>query len=278
MHLFFSIICFIRPFNIFLGILTCFLVSYLIDFNNFYRFIDLCVVLIFYMIGANILNDIVDIEIDRINKPHRFLVQHPINKLYIFITIIVLFTFGTWNTLKLPPLAQQLVLFFILPAIILYEFFFKRLPLLGNIIISLLVGSVFIYAEASLTGEIVITWKIFILAFILNLIREIIKDIQDIKGDATNNFKTLPIVAGIPLSIIILRILSLIFIIISMHPIYIQFYSFYYIPLILFSIHVPLLYIMWRLRVSITSKECDNFSNILKLMIINGIIIILLSS
>ncbi len=274
----FSIFRFIRPLNICLGVSTCFLVSYLLDFNNFNRFFDLCIVLVCYMVAGNMLNDVLDVEIDRINKPHRFLIKHSINRLYIFISITALFFIGSLVAFKLPVIAQRLVLFFILPLMILYEALFKRMPLLGNIIISFLVGSVFIYTEASLNGEIFITRKIFILAFMLNLIREIIKDIQDIKGDKSNNFNTLPIVAGLPFTILFLRTISFIFIVISMNSFYSQSYSPYYIPLILFSIHIPLLYIMWRLRVNITTKECDNFSQFLKLMIINGMVIILLSS
>ena len=85
MNLLFSIFRFIRPLNISLGISTCFIVSYLLDFNNFNRFFDLCVVLVCYMVAGNMLNDVLDIDVDRINKPHRFLIQYPINRLYIFI-------------------------------------------------------------------------------------------------------------------------------------------------------------------------------------------------
>ena len=185
---------------------------------------------------------------------------------------------GSWFALKLQPLAQYIALLFALPLLISYEVIFKKMPLIGNIIISFLVASVFIYTEAGLTGEVKITWKIFILAFMLNLIREIIKDIHDMKGDSIYNFKTLPILVGISKTILLLRILSSIFFIISIHPIYIYEYSWHYIPLILITIRLPLLYIMWRMRVNITIKDCNNFSKLLKLMIINGIIIILLTS
>ena len=277
MMLFFSILNFFRPLNIFLGVLTSFVVSYLIDTTNFLRIIDLGMIIIFYMAGANALNDLIDIEIDRINKPHRFLVQYSIQKKYIILLIVVLFLMGSWKALAIYPVAKNIALFFVLPFLILYEIILKRIPLVGNIIISLLVGSVFIYTEAGLINDIVVTWKIFILAFMLNLIREIIKDVQDIDGDNSNNITTLPILIGVYPTIIFLKGLSFIFILVSMHPSYTYQYSIYYIPLILFSIHIPLLYIMWGLRVDITTKKLNHFSNLLKIMIINGIIIILLS-
>ena len=277
MSLFYSIIIFFRPLNIFLGVFAAFVVSYLMDFTNFTQFFDLAIIIIFYMAGGNVLNDLVDIKIDKINKPHRFLIRHPIHKGYIIILIIILFFLGSWHALQIYPLAKNIALLFVLPALILYEILFKRIPLIGNIVVSLLVGSVFLYTEAGLTGSIVITWKIFILAFMLNLIREIIKDMQDMDGDNFNNIKTLPIIIGISPTIILLRVLSILFILISMHPLYTSKYSTYYIPLILFSIHLPLLYIMWGLRVNIATKKLNHFSNVLKIMIINGIIIIMLS-
>ena len=112
----------------------------------------------------------------------------------------------------------------------------------------------------------------------LNLIREIVKDMQDIQGDREYNFKTLPIIIGISKTIAVLWVLSILFIIISLQPIYLHSYSWYYIPLIIITIHLPLLYIMSNLGDDITTKDYHNFSNLLKIMIINGIIIILLTS
>ena len=189
----------------------------------------------------------------------------------------ILFIIGSWKALYIYPLARNIALFFVLPSLILYEIIFKKIPLIGNIVISLLVGSVFIYTEAGLINSIDITGKIFVLAFLLNLIREIIKDIQDINGDNANNIRTLPILIGVNATILFVRAISVLFIMIYMHPVYSFQYTIYYIPLILFSIHIPLLYIMWGLRVNIATKKLDHFSNILKIMIINGIIIILLS-
>jgi len=277
MMMFFAAINFFRPLNIILGVFTSFVVSYLINPYNYIEFIDLAIIIIFYMAGANALNDLVDIKIDKINKPNRFLIKYQPPKGYVIMLIVILFIIGSWKALYIYPLARNIALFFVLPSLILYEIIFKRIPLVGNVLISLLVGSVFIYTEAGLTNNITITWKIFVLAFMLNLIREIIKDIHDIDGDEANNIKTLPILIGMKPIIIFLRLLSFIFIVISLHPSYSFQYSIYYIPLIFFSIHIPLLYIIWGLRANITTRKLHHFSNVLKIMIINGIIIILLS-
>ena len=49
-------------------------------------------------------------------------------------------------------------------------------------------------------------------------------------------------------------------------------------PLLVFLIHIPLLYIMKRLNSDISSKECAKLSQYLKITIINGILIILISA
>ena len=120
--------------------------------------------------------------------------------------------------------------------------------------------------------------QIMLLAFLLNLIREIVKDIQDIRGDKANGLYTLPIFIGLSKTIFVMRGFSLLFIFISFLPMYIRSYAWHYIPLMVFLIHVPLLYIIIGLENDIAPKECATFSNILKLMIINGIVIILLST
>ena len=117
-----------------------------------------------------------------------------------------------------------------------------------------------------------------VLAFFLNLIREIIKDIQDMDGDRKSQLLTLPLYIGLPNTIIIIRSIYLIFFIISLLPMYTQVYGWQYIPLLFFLIHVPLLYITARLNDGITQNECANFSKFLKIIIINGIIIILVSA
>ena len=277
MKFLFSFFLFFRPFNIALGVFTSWVVYLLIGSSNMVEFYNLNLIIICYMSGANILNDFLDINIDKINKPNRFLVKYPFTQKYIFYLIVILFFIGSWKAGQIYPLAKSIALFLVLPLLIFYEIILKKIPLIGNIVISLLVGSVFLYTEAGLTNQIIITWKIFILAFFLNLIREIIKDLEDMNGDHQNNIQTFPIVYGQNQTILLIRILSLIFILISISPLYILNYSTYYIPLIFFSIHIPLLYIIWGLRVNITTTKLHYFSNILKVMIANGIIIILLS-
>ena len=276
---FFTIILLLcRPLNLLIAMASVFIMALIINDISWMLLIYPCLVLVCYMSAANMLNDLFDIKSDSINKPDRVLVKHSVNKYPIIFIIGLLFLVGSIFAMHLPDQAMQIALFFALPGIILYELILKRIPLLGNILISLLVGSVFLFIASSLESHINDALKIMLLAFSLNLIREIVKDIQDIRGDKANGLYTLPIFIGLSKTIFVMRGFALLFIFISFLPMYTHSYAWYYIPLMVFLIHVPLLYIIIGLRDDITPKECLTFSNILKLMIINGIAIILLSA
>ena len=82
------IILLARPLNIFIAISSAIIMSLIIpnaDYSNLYL---ICLILTCYMSAANILNDIIDIESDRINKPHRILVNNDINPRILIVMII----------------------------------------------------------------------------------------------------------------------------------------------------------------------------------------------
>ena len=272
-----DILFIIRPINIVIALLSIFVVTNMISIFEIDKYFIISIVVSSYMAAGYILNDLLDIKIDSINKPHRVLVRYNISFTILVIIISGLFFIGTLFAYMLSPLSISIALYIVFPGIILYEFIFKKIALIGNIIISLLVGLVFIYTEAALLNNINTTHRIMILAFFLNLIREIIKDLEDMAGDKKYNFKTLPILLGVQPTIFILRGLSLTFLIISCIPFYsLPFIPF--LPLIFFTIHLPLLYINVGLKDNISSAECAKFSKILKLIIIFGVLIILFLS
>lgn len=278
MRFFTIILSLCRPLNLLIAIASVFIMAAIIDDVSWMLLIYPCFVLVCYMSAAYMLNDLIDIKSDSINKPDRVLVRHPVNRHFILFIVGLLFLIGSLFAMHLPNQAMHLALFFALPGIVLYELFLKRVPLLGNMLISLLVGSVFLFIAYSLESHTNDALKIMLLAFSLNLLREIVKDIQDIDGDKDSGLYTLPIFIGLSKTIFSMRVFAIIFIVISFLPMYTHTYAWHYIPLMVFLIHIPLLYIIIGLGNDITPKECATFSNILKLMIINGIAIILLSA
>ena len=118
--------------------------------------------------------------------------------------------------------------------------------------------------------NIIIVLSIF--AFTLNLIREIVKDIEDMKGDNFLNIKTLPIIFGIhkikvfssflciiPIALIMLLIIN-----------YSHIYKITMLYLLFFSL-IPLLYFLLKIRIAKKKKDFHKLSNLLKIIMFLGI-------
>jgi geranylgeranylglycerol-phosphate geranylgeranyltransferase len=130
---------------------------------------------------GNVVNDIVDIESDRISHPDRPLPKGELSRHEAMVFAFFCACFSLANAFLVSPVHGFATL---APLVLLslYAFFFKATPLAGNIVVSFLV------AYALLFGGLLSprTERLFIpvlLAFLLNVAREIVKDFQDEKGD-----------------------------------------------------------------------------------------------
>ena len=179
--------------------------------NGQYVLLMLSVMLI--MAGGNVINDVYDKTADRINKPGKNLIGIEIKEkharaLYWVLSIIgMLLGYFMGYTVGITMLGSvHLIAFFLLW---MYTTDFKHRFLLGNFVVSLLASLVLVCIvlfdvvpanqELISTGEYNNLLLIFaaysVFAFFTTLIREIIKDAQDVKGDRRIGAKTFPIIA-----------------------------------------------------------------------------------
>ena len=159
-----------------------------------------------FMFSWNALNDYVDIDIDRTNRPDRPLPSGLIKlesaKRAIQITgsisAISLFLAGYISSTRISGLNDWLpslaIWLFALVLLFNYEsnsrlsYKMKDKGLPGNIAISLSVGLVIIFGAASVSRPLdARSWVVFLIGFLYNLSREIVKDIEDIDGDEGRN-------------------------------------------------------------------------------------------
>ncbi|WP_430412771.1 geranylgeranylglycerol-phosphate geranylgeranyltransferase [Kordia sp.] len=162
--------------------------------------------------GGNIINDIYDVQTDRINKPHKLFIDTYISKkkaylLYSVITFSGILA-GCYVSFIIKKPLYSLIFIGVACALFLYSCYFKKVAIIGNMIVSLLVASsILILAFFDLTiftkdnlfinGLIIgvlILYALF--AFCINLIRELVKDNEDVNGDYNANMNTLSIVLG----------------------------------------------------------------------------------
>jgi geranylgeranylglycerol-phosphate geranylgeranyltransferase len=146
--------------------------------------------------GGNVLNDLEDIEGDRINHPNRPLVTGEISVQSGRIIAIGLFVGGIETALPVIlvyPLVG-VILAVALTAMLGYEFRLKAAGLAGNAIVAVLTGLVFLYGGAA-AGDALILVPFAAMAFLATLSREVIKDMEDVEGDVSR--QTLPKTRGL---------------------------------------------------------------------------------
>ncbi len=173
------------------------------------------VVAFFFMAAGNMLNDYFDAELDKINHPERPIPAGVISAELVLISAGSIFII----LLILGILINSIMFFVVVIATLLmigYELVFKRSGFVGNIGISILVGMLFLFGAAVVMvfGVVII---LAILAGLATLAREIVKDIEDIKGDIDR--KTLPKQIGIKNAGMIATLAVIIAIILSPLPV-----------------------------------------------------------
>ncbi len=222
--------------------------------------------------GGNVINDYFDLEIDKVNRPERAIPSGAISERSALIYSFVLLFSGIFSAGSIS-LALLSIAIFTSFLLFLYSFRLKQLPLVGNITIAFLTGLVFIYAAIAAgnwAGGIVP----FVFAFEINLIREILKDIEDIEGDRSNGLKTLPVSKGKHFSEKIIYILTLILIFTTPIPFFIFEYNTVYLLLIILLVDVPLVYFLKSLQNEKTSIR--KLSHSLKYLMLFGLAIMII--
>ena len=215
----FHILVLIRWQNIVLTVFSCFVYLTLINNLSFDKSTSLLIVIICCSLASgNIINDIYDLDIDKINKPNRPIASGIISKrmaiflYFILILLTVFFSFSFSLQIICIILINNLLL-------LLYSKSLKSLALIGNIVVSYLSASIFLVL-ALYINEYKVSLFFIVTSFFISLIRELIKDIEDVDGDKKYHLKTFPILFGVEKSLILFHILTSIFIITLVYLLY----------------------------------------------------------
>ncbi|WP_242926555.1 geranylgeranylglycerol-phosphate geranylgeranyltransferase [Pontibacter vulgaris] len=222
-----------------------------------------------------IINDYYDIKIDAINKPHKMVVGKSIRRrramfAHLFLSFLGV-SIGAWLYLPIGLIN--------LGAVLLlwgYSAQLKKMLLVGNIAIALLSASMLLVVAVydDKLNKITIGYAVF--AFLISLIREIIKDMEDVKGDASFNCRTLPIVAGLRTTKYVLYPLIATFqafvIVVILHPATPLFFDVYMLVLVL----LPSIGLVLKLIRADRRRDFTFLSNLNKFIMLTGILSMLL--
>jgi 4-hydroxybenzoate polyprenyltransferase len=240
-----------------------------------------------------IINDYFDLNIDQVNKPGKVVVNTIISRRWVifwhmflsmlglFFTVTALPITGYWH-LVLANMASIILLWF-------YSTNLKKQLLIGNVLISLLtawvIGIIFLskfplHIRSLLLVEhdevrffrYTILYASF--AFIISLVREVIKDMEDVEGDRKYGCRTMPIRWGMNAS----KVFAAVWIVVLIAVLLIL--QFYVLPFgwwhsalyCLVCIVVPLVWILRKLYSAHTADDFHRLSRLVKLVMFTGIL------
>lgn len=236
--------------------------------------------------GANVINDICDLDIDRINKPARMLPAGRMSVRAARWYAIILFACGIIFSIFIN-LPATLIAGGSTLIVIAYSFWFKRQPFIGNLAVSLIAALAFIYgalAACAAAQEMPADfftpakWRagIFpaIMAFLFHLGREIVKDLEDQIGDRAAQARTLPLAFGVKAA---QRAATAVFLLLAgaaAAPFALGLYHQPYLWLILAGIYPVLAYALFNVWRRPEPQHMRRTSNVLKADMLVGLLAI----
>lgn len=281
----------------------CFIYSRNAALNNGHKsffgpssFLLLVIASVMIAAAGYIINDYFDLNIDKINKPDGIVVDKVIRRRWAIVWHLLFTTTGIAISFYIGYMINNWLLGILnlLSAVLLwfYSTTFKRKLLIGNVIISLLTAWVvlvlyfcelrfyYVFNDESQVYKTFITmlFKVAVLygsfAFIISLIREVVKDMEDIRGDEKFGCRTMPIVWGIPASKIFIAtwlvVLIAALIIVQVYAIQIHWW-WSAVYCVIFVIY-PLWRILKNLQKAVVAKDYHKLSTAIKLVMLSGIL------
>lgn len=220
-----------------------------------------------------IINNFYDAQKDLINRPNKSMLDRLVSqktKLYVyfglnFLVVLIAF-FVSWRA----------VLFFssYIFLIWFYSHKLKKYPIIGNLTASLLAVLPFFGILLYFKNFYHVIFGHATFLFLLILIREMIKDLENLKGDLVSDYKTIPVVYGEKVSKKIITVLT----ILTVVPIYVlvDVYEVGYMVIYFYICMIILLFFILKLWKSNTREEFLKLHNVLKFIIVAGVFCIVL--
>jgi 4-hydroxybenzoate polyprenyltransferase len=206
--------------------------------------------------AGNIINDYFDVRADRINKPEKLIIGKHVKRRVAIITHwafnVIAFGIAIYLSWIFDTFWYLFIHLLSINVLWLYSSYFKRKFVIGNLLIAALTGMVpllvgfYFYHHPGLEvipdiesmyispfGKVdpkpfiaFLSMGLAFFAFVLNLAREIVKDIEDMEGDYKLKAKTIPIVLGISSA----KIISYLLLVAALTGV--TFFTIYYLPLL----------------------------------------------
>lgn len=232
--------------------------------------------------GANVINDLFDLDIDRINRPQRILPAGRLTPETALSFTIFLLACGNFFSILINKSAALLAITTSL-LLVVYSWKLKRQPLSGNAAVSLATALAFIYgalaAQAGL-AQLALPVKLdgwqaglfpAMFSFLMHFGREVIKDIEDQAGDAARRARTLPLAYGLGAAQITATLAFVFLLVVTVVPFYLGIYGATYFWIILFGVDPVLLLAIYGLWKNPVRQRMRQLSAVLKADMLVGL-------
>lgn len=247
-----------------------------LDFLQSSKFYHLLIQVLVVTAGGYWVNDAFDFKIDAINKKGKKLLVNEILSTKKVFTAYFALNFLLTLSFLVTPWMISVVLFLSVGLLFLYAWLLKRLSFVGNVTIAAM--SALVVWVAVFVGKsnfYIVFLSIF--AFEISLMREIVKDIEDIRGDYFYGLHTLPIHLGIRWSKRFVFVMTMIFITSLYLPlIYVWFakseFDWLYLLFSLFLVQIPSIYFAVQLAKAVKKSDFSKLSRLLKLLMLSGML------
>jgi geranylgeranylglycerol-phosphate geranylgeranyltransferase len=225
--------------------------------------------------GGYAINDYFDIEIDRINKPNRPLPRGAATDRGAVWLWGITSGVGLLLCASVGGGALAVGLFWVI-SLYFYSKTLKRTALTGNILVGVITGLAFVYGGIAV-GHAERSFFPALFAFLINVARELVKDVEDLEGDAKGKASTLPVKYGVKPALVLASMTIFLLVVATFLPYSSGIYSVSYLALIV-VVNAALIYVivsMWKDR---SPTNLGKLSLILKLDMVGGLVAIFLGS
>ncbi len=251
-----------RPITTLTGILSTMLGGYVADTNNWTPIILAGLVTAMVQAAANAWNDYLDVEIDRINQPHRVLPsgqvpRHAAWKFSVGLTLAALFLAAFINVPAfLITLLSALILY-------LYSWKLKSTVLMGNATVAGISAMSVIFGGVAAGNVRPTLWLAAIIAVGI-LGREVLKTLADYEGDISQNCRTVSTVWGKNAASFIFYLLAIATVLVMLLPSILQVYKPIYLIILIIGVFPVLGYVLFRFSPQAPGRQLEKLSQLMK--------------
>ncbi len=266
------------------------------SYFNFSSFIYLVIASVLIAAAGYIINDYFDLNIDLVNKPSRLIIEKTIKRRSAILWHILFSLLGIALCFYIDFRSRTYLLgfanFICVVLLFAYSVALKKKLLIGNILIALLTAWVIMVVylcykntfyiqgapgniDSSMTNRFTRMSMLYAgFAFVISLIREVVKDMEDREGDAKYGCKTIPIIWGIPAAKVFVAVWIIVLTgILGITQFYVLQFGWWWSAVYCFLLIIlPLIWILQRLYKASIPKDYHQLSIAIKLVMFTGIL------